>query len=125
MKFLVVIAALLGVTEFAQGSQSYTTVQCADTSGQFSGSDHLKTPAHGFSAVELKDIVLGARQVLSAPMPYPADVVVAPNPVDLQELKIAPSTSLFRFSKAFYFKIEAENFTQLNVFCTMTEQVGL
>lgn len=124
MKFLVVIA-LLGLTEFAQGAQSYTTVECADVSGRFSGSDHLKTPAHGFSAAALKDIVLGARQVLSAPIPYPSDVVVAPNPVDLQELKINTAAFPFGFAKAVFFKIEAKNFTQLNVFCTMTEQVGL
>lgn len=122
---LLMASALIIFANLAQAAQSYTTVECADATGRFSGSDHLKTPAHGFSASELKDIVLGAKQVLSAPMPFPADVVVAPNPVDLQELKISTTPSPFGFTKAVFFVIEAKNFTRLNVFCTMTEQIGL
>lgn len=124
MKFFVLVV-LLFCSDLALAAQSFTSIECATTDGRFSGKASGITPPLGFTASELKDILLGTKQVATASMPYPSDVVVAPNAVNLQEVVLSLPPSPFGFSKAMFFAIEAKNFTQLNVFCTMKNVMGL
>ncbi|MGE0528345.1 MAG: hypothetical protein AB7G93_04920 [Bdellovibrionales bacterium] len=120
MKSMILIAVLMAGTT-ASAATVHTTASCASTTGHFGGTQTRQSQSLEFTATELKDIVLGDRQVEDAPMPYPSDVVVAPKVQDLQEVPLTLQTTPHGYKKTIYFTLTSANTADQQVFCTVVQ----